>query len=86
MERAVVSKSSEEIARLVARRTVYSLATIREFCANEVLVLLFRQALVLDPPISEEDAKKGGVFTRAPQSIMTIRKEGLEWLREKLST
>ena len=86
VERAVVSKSSEEIARLVARRTVYSLATIREFCANEVLVLLFRQALVLDPPISEEDAKKGGVFTRAPQSIMTIRKEGLEWLREKLST
>jgi hypothetical protein len=86
VERSVVSRSPEEIARLVARRTVYSLKDIQGLCAKDVLVLLFRQAWVLDPPIRREEAESGGLFKSPPQSIMTIKKEGLEWLRTKLIT
>ncbi len=84
VERAVVSKSWEEITRLVAKRTVYSLADIQELSKKDVLVILFRQALVLQPPISTKEAQDNAVFVKPPQSIMAISKKGAEWLRTKL--
>jgi GNAT superfamily N-acetyltransferase len=85
VERAAISDSCEDIVRLVARRTVYSLEDIKGLCVKRVLVLLFRQALVLNPPISKEQAENAGLFDAPPQSIMSIKREGVEWLRMNLN-
>lgn len=84
VEATLRSSSPEEIAKAVVRRTVYSLSEIRSLCHSEVLVILFRQALIIDPPISLCDLMGYAVFSQPPQSIMRIRGKGLAWLRERL--
>lgn len=84
VEATLRSSDPEEIAKAVARRTVYSLSEIRSLCRSEVLVVLFRQALIIDPSISLGSLIGGAVFSRPPQSIMKIKEEGLTWLRKRL--
>ncbi len=80
---ALVSKSPEEITRVVVRRTVYSEREIVGFCKEgSVLVLLFRLAKLVRPCIPADELSARRVFTRPPQSIMRIEEEGLEWLRQ----
>lgn len=83
VELALVSKSPEEITRVVVRRTVYSEREISGFCEEgPVLVLLFRLAKLVRPCIPAKELSTRRVFTRPPQSIMRIEGEGLEWLRQ----
>ncbi len=83
VERAFASNISTEIARAVVRRTVYSIEEIEQMCEREVLAILFRQARLLDAPLSPDTLQKAGVFSRPPQSIQNIQKEGIEWLKSK---
>ena len=84
-ERTLVSSSSEEIAREVAMRTVYSLREIAELCKVPVLALLFRQARIVKPLIGVKDLRRGGVITHPPQSITEVRGGALSWIQKRLA-
>lgn len=83
-EGIVRSQDPDEIARLVGKRTVYRLDAIRAMCDKPVLAILFRQARILQPPISAAELVEGEVFRKPPQSITQIKREGREWLRKRL--
>lgn len=84
VEATTVSSSPDEVARVVGKRTVYSLGDIRDLCDRPVLAILFRQCRALNPPIPGDELVAGGVFKRAPQTIMQIGENGKAWLRVKI--
>lgn len=88
VEEALVSDNPDEIARAVGKRTVYSLTEIRELAEkpNPVLVILFRHAYDLAPYIGREVLERHDVFRQPPQSIVRIRRGGLRWIKQKLTT
>lgn len=81
VEETLHSRKPDEIARIVAKRTVYSLMDIETLCKQEVLVILFRQARVFSPEVRDVEVLNAGVMLKAPQSIMKIRKEGSAWIQ-----
>ena len=83
-EEALVTDSSEEIVKAVGKRTVYGLADIQKMCRRPVLAILFRQARILKQPVPMDRLVQAGVFQRAPQSIMKVGGEGLEWLKTQI--
>lgn len=81
VEQTLVSRSAEEIARTVGKRTVYRYKEIAALCENrEVLAILFRQSRILDPVISARELTRQHVIANAPQSICRIGEEGAAWL------
>lgn len=73
------------IRRAVGQRTVYTDHDIEEMAAaGPVLVILFRQDRLLDPPWPLDTLREHGVLTSHPQSIMKTDETGLEWIREQL--
>jgi len=84
VEETMVSSSPDKIAGYVGKRTVYTFREIVELCAREVLAILFRQARILDRPITLEELKQNGVISAAPQSIGSVPKRALEWLQTRL--
>jgi ribosomal protein S18 acetylase RimI-like enzyme len=75
------SSAPEEIARRVARRTVYSFDEITQLCSKRaVLSILFRYAERLVRTITYEELLRGGVLQGPPQSIQSVPSEGIEWL------
>ena len=82
VERTLVSQDAEVIARVVGKRTVYSLAAIKELCRSEVLAILFRQSRILHTDVGS--LMTHSVIKRAPQSIMRVR-GGVEWLIELIA-
>lgn len=87
VEDVLVSRSSEEIARLVGRRTVYTLDDIAQKCraARPVLAVLFRQDRLLERPWSRQELDDAGVLNGPPQSITGVHsEEGRRWLQERL--
>jgi hypothetical protein len=85
VEETLVSSSTEQVTRAVAKRTVYSFEEIQELCQSSVLVLLFRQARALSEPIPVGELIQHGVFQRPPQSIVTLHGEGLTCLKNRLA-
>jgi hypothetical protein len=88
VEQVLESRDPEEIARLVGRRTVYTLDEIAEKCrvARPVLAILFRQDRLLEQPWPRRDLDAAGVLNRHPQSITEVhREEGRRWLQERLN-
>jgi hypothetical protein len=86
LERTVVTSDPAEIAREVARRTVYTFGEMTELAARgEVLALLFRQARVLVPYIQARDLIAAGVLSGPPQSIQRVREEGARWLYQRIA-
>jgi L-amino acid N-acyltransferase YncA len=82
VEKTFVSSSSDDIVKIVSKRTVYSLEEIKTLCKHPVLVILFRQAQIFSPPISLNRLVNGAVFVRPPQSIKKLKEEGKQWLQE----
>lgn len=79
------SESSKEIARYVARRTVYSESQIEEMCGDgSVLAIQFRQLLCDFEPIGSAEMKKAGITV--PQSLARIKPEVLPWFRQRTGT
>ena len=86
VEQTLVSRDPEEIARVVGKRTVYRLSEIEMLADNgEVLVLMFRQSRILNPPIGLGELRAHEVIKSAPQSIASIRKGGAEWLSNRIA-
>jgi L-amino acid N-acyltransferase YncA len=84
VEETLVSADPAEIARAVGRRTVYSYAAIESMCQREVLAILFRQDRILPELLTVGELARHGVLLRPPQSIMSVREEGREWLANRL--
>lgn len=88
VEEVLESRSPEEIARRVGRRTVYTLDDIAELCraARPVLALLFRQDRLLEPTWPRSELDVASVINGHPQSITEVRnEEGRRWLQERLN-
>jgi GNAT superfamily N-acetyltransferase len=85
VESTLVSSSPTEIARYVGKRTVYTFSEIEKICKNEVLAILFRQSRILRLPITLRELKKNGVLAAAPQSIVTIPEEALDWIQFRIN-
>lgn len=84
VEETIRSSSSDEIARVVGKRTVYNINEINSLCKKPVLAILFRQAAIYFPQIPVEQLLEEKFFDRPPQSIMTLKGEGLTWFRKKM--
>lgn len=84
-EDTLVSDSAPRIAQFVGKRTVYPLKDIAEMCSRPVLAILFRQARILQNPISIAELIKAGVLLRAPQSITTVREERKPWIATRIA-
>jgi len=85
VESTLVSSSPTEIARYVGKRTVYTFSEIEKICQNEVLAILFRQSRILELPINLRELKENGALAAAPQSIVTIPKEVLDWIQFRIN-
>lgn len=83
-EDTLVSKSPNQIARYVGKRTVYSFREIEKLCASPVLATLFRQVRLLKSPIPLNDLVANGVVGAAPQSIVTVPEVAKKWLQTRL--
>ena len=77
-----VSRSADQIASYVGKRTVYSHQEIDSMAIDgrEVLAILFRQAGTIDPPISDRQLREGRIWSRPSQSTMTLSTGGVEWI------
>jgi len=84
VEDTFVSSSPTEIARYVGKRTVYKFAEIEALCQREVLAILFRQSRILENPIIIDELIANGVFSAAPQSIVTVPEEAVKWIQTQL--
>jgi len=84
VERVLVSSDPSTVARAVAKRTVYTYHEIVSLCKQEVLALLFRQAYVLEKPITYSELGQRGILAAAPQSIVTVPEEAKPWLINRL--
>lgn len=73
VEATLFSKNIEEIYPLIAKRTVYSISTIKSILSKKTLVILFRY-LSLNKPISYKQLKDAGI-NGSIQSIRRISNE-----------
>lgn len=80
-EEILAAKNPTEIARYVGKRTVYPLREIQRLCEKEVLAVLFRQARILNPPISLDKLVRNGIIAAAPQSITKIGLSARKWIQ-----
>ena len=85
VEDTLRSSNPDKIARHVGSRTVYSFDSIVDFCYKPTLAIRFRYVKEFNPPVRLNELKKKGIIRGAPQSIMKIRQEGVEWIKTKLS-
>jgi L-amino acid N-acyltransferase YncA/predicted nucleic acid-binding protein len=83
-EKTLVSSHPNEIASFVGKRTVYSYAEIEKMTSKPVLAILFRLARVLDDRLSLDSLIEHAILTAAPRSIVTVKEEGIAWLRKRL--
>lgn len=85
VEDVLVSRDADAIASFVSARTVYSLAEIASMAEErEVVSILFRHDRDLPTPISLDELISDGALLAAPQSITSVRAEGLEWITERI--
>jgi len=87
VENWIASPDPERIQQFVARRTVYSMASIQSMTTGdrEVLAIRFRQVLHEFPTIPYNDLRTAGVVAGPPQTIVRARLEGLPWLMSRLA-
>lgn len=83
VDRCMRSRSANEIAQFVGKRTVYSFQSIEEMCQKETLAILFRYAKSMSP-IQLPRLVEEGVLTAAPQQICRVRVEGERWIKEMI--
>ncbi len=86
VEEASREVSAEAVTRLVSTRTVYSSDEIERMATKPVLVIRFRQDRVLDRPLGLADMRARGLISSHPQTVIRVRKEGVSWLREQISS
>lgn len=70
-----VMDDPSDIAALVSRRTVYSVADIENMVRNNVKVILFRLIRHFHTPVSFEDMKYNGIISGSIQSFIKLNEE-----------
>jgi L-amino acid N-acyltransferase YncA len=84
-EETLVSHDPIKVARFVGKRTVYPFTQIKRLCARDVLAILFRQAQVLQRPITLDKLIQKKIIAAAPQSITKLNPSAKEWLQTHLA-
>lgn len=84
VEDQLTSTDQDEIARFVARRTVYSYTEIQQMASKPILVVTFRLARILKKRWLTPTLQANKVFARPPQSFMQVSKEGVSWIASQL--
>jgi GNAT superfamily N-acetyltransferase len=79
-----VFSNPDDLTKFVLKRTIYSRQEIEDMCQKPVLAISFRYAGSVEPPISFSELIDGRVIAAPPQSIQSVPKESIEWLREQL--
>nr|WP_242050337.1 GNAT family N-acetyltransferase [Oculatella sp. FACHB-28] len=87
VENVIVSDNSDEIARSVGKRTVYTYPEIESLCnRGKVLVILFRLSFSTTEPILLKKLLEERIIKKAPQSIISLSSESAIWLKEQITT
>ena len=85
VEQTYVSNNTADVARFVAKRTVYSYPEIEQMCDNgDVLSVLFRQSRIFKSPIKLDELITNNALKTAPQSITTVPEEASAWLLKRV--
>lgn len=80
------TSSPEEVLNLVGGRTVYGPADIAQLASHnsQVLVILFRQDRVVDPPWHLAELQNYGVLKAPPQTVTKVMEAGAQWVHQQL--
>lgn len=81
------TSSPEEALNLVGGRTVYSATDIEALARHpsQVLVILFRQDRVIDPPWTLAELVSNRVLRAPPQTVQKVREDGTQWVHQQLA-
>jgi hypothetical protein len=81
------TSSPGEVMNLVGGRTVYSASDIEALAAHrsQVLVILFRQDWVIDPPWTLAELMSNHVLKAQPQSVQKVKEAGTQWIHQQLA-
>ena len=87
VEHTLRTSSPEEALNLVAGRTVYSGSDIEQLASHRfgVLVTLFRQDRVIDPPWTLPELVDHAVLRGPPQTVTRVKEEGRQWIHQRLA-
>lgn len=87
VESTLRSASPHDVVRFVSARSVYSYASIQDWCAGKrpVLAVRFRLDRVLAPGWAASTVRSNKVMTASPQSIAGVPEEGMAWVRSQLA-
>lgn len=86
VESTQVSGDPDRIAASVGKRTVYPYSEIvRMAQRGEILAILFRQARILEVPISIAELTANRALRGSPQSISRIREEAFDWISQRVA-
>jgi len=76
-------RNTDEIVRLVGKRTVYSKDEIDELIKKPTTVILFLHHFHLKNPLHLTELKEMGILSSAPQSIVEINNEGYNKIKNR---
>jgi hypothetical protein len=86
VEQTLVSAVPEEVIEAVGSRTVYTAEEIAVMCERgDILILRFRLDRTLDEPWKSTTIQAAGLLTGPPQTITEVKREGVEWIRDRLA-
>lgn len=85
IETILVSRNVDEVTNFVGKITVYERASIEKLCQQEVLAVIFRQAVVCKTGIPLSELLAANVLNSWPQSITTVSEQGKEWLVKRIA-
>lgn len=79
--------SPDEVMNLVGGRTVYSASDIEALAKHrsQVLVILFRQDRVIDPPWTLAELVSNHVLKAPPQTVQKVKEAGAQWVHQQLA-
>jgi len=75
VEKAVVTGNSDDILKVIKKRSVYSMSDISRMAKKPVLCILFMLHFYFKNPINYKSLKEEGIISSAPQSIIEISQE-----------
>lgn len=85
LEDSMVSADADRILAFVGSRTVYSAEEVGIMARQgDVLAFLFRQDRFLEIPIRLHELTANGLLAGVPQTTVTAKSSGLEWLSSRL--
>lgn len=85
VEDVLVSGDPIEVLRFAGSRTVYTPPEVHRMCQDgEVHVMKFRHDRILAKPWATGLPGYDVLIGRTPQSITTVREEGVQWLKQHL--